>query len=67
MSDEKAGVLIRIPIEQKLRFNDLYPWHGSLHQFFIQSLDEFLKLAEGQKTPAQLTQEAVTNVFRKNY
>ena len=67
MSQEKIGVLIRIPIQTKLAFEDRYPWHGSLSQFFLQSLDEFLKLAQDQKTPAQLTEEAVGNVFRRDY
>lgn len=64
---DKTSVLVRVPSEQWNKFNDLYPWHGSMTQFFLQSLEEFLKLAEGSKTPAQLTQEAVTSVYRKDY
>lgn len=64
---EKVGVLLKIPKQKKQDFEDLYPWHGSLSQFFLQSLDEFLELSKGQKSPAQLTTEAVKNVFRTGY
>lgn len=63
----KVGVLLKVPVQAKQDFEDLYPWHGSLSQFLLQSLDEFLKLSKGQKTPAQLTSEAVTNVVREHY
>jgi len=63
----KVSVLLRIPADKKLAFEDLYPWHGSLSQFFQQALEEFLKLAKDQKTPAQLTVEAVTNSYRKDW
>lgn len=67
MADDKQGVLVRVPIDKHQRFNDLYPWHGSLTQFFLQALDEFLELSENQKTPSTLTQEAVASVVRKSY
>lgn len=63
----KVGVLLKVPVQVKQDFEDMYPWHGSLSQFLLQSLDEFLKLSKGQKTPAQLTHEAVNNVARDKY
>lgn len=63
----KKAILIRVPEEKILAFKELYPWHGGLTQFWLQCLDEFLHLAEGSKTPAQLTSEAVSNVFREGY
>jgi hypothetical protein len=64
---EKSGVLVRVPQNKLEQFKELYPWHGGLTQFWLQCLDEFLKLSEGNKTPAQLTTEAVSNVFRNGY
>ena len=64
---EKDSFLIRIPRDQKRAFEDMYPWHGSLSQFLLQCITEFLEVSKEQKTPAQLTREAVTNVARTNY
>lgn len=65
--EERASFLIRIPASKKQAFEDMYPWHGTLSQFFLQCLDEFLELQKGQPTPSQLTHDAVANVVRKSY
>ena len=64
---DKTGVLVRIPAPELAAFKALNPWHGGITQFFLQCLREYLALAEGQKTPAQVTTEAVKNVFRDGY
>lgn len=66
-TEPKVQIPIRISASKKQEFEDLYPWYGSLSQFFTQALDEFLELSKGQKTPAQLTTEATRNVVRKSW
>lgn len=61
------SVLVRVPLKQYNRFKELHPWHGMLTQFWLQALEEFLQMHENQKTPAQLTTEAVANVVRERY
>jgi hypothetical protein len=65
--EERIPFLIRIPVSKKQQFEDLYPWHGTLSQFLLQALDEFLEIQKGQATPSKLTQDAVANVVRKSY
>lgn len=60
-------VLVRLPKSHVDRFKDLQPWHGTISNFMQQALAEFLKLSEGQKTPSDLTSEAVSNVVRRSY
>lgn len=60
-------MLVRVPQDKFDRFKELQPWHGTLTQFWLQCLDEFLELQSKQKTAAQLTREAVANVVRERY
>lgn len=65
--EERIPFLIRIPASKKQQFEDQYPWHGTLSQFLLQCLDEFLELQKGQPTPSKLTHDAVRNVVSKSY
>jgi hypothetical protein len=64
---ERLPILVRAPKSKVEAFKELHPWHGALTQFWLQALDEFLELSKGQKTPSQMTTEAVRNVFRDGY
>lgn len=64
---EKVPILVRVPKSMHDQFKELQPWHGTLTQFWLQALEEFLELSKGQKTPSQMTTEAVANVFRDKY
>lgn len=60
----KVPIGLRIDEDKLERFKELNPWTGSITGFFAQCLDEYLQLAEGQPTPAQLTAQAAQNVRR---
>lgn len=64
---EVQAVMLRVPKEHYHRFNELYPWRGSITQFFYQCLDEFLKISADAQTPAELTSIAVNNVARREF
>ena len=67
MAEDKTAILLRIPTDKKQAFDDLYPWHGSISQFFLQSLDVMLELSKDQKSPATLTSESVSKLFREQW
>lgn len=60
-------VLIRPPKDEVDKFKEFLPWRGDLSSFLVQCLEEFNRQTAGQKSPSQLTTEAVSNVVRQSY
>jgi hypothetical protein len=62
-----VAVLIRPPKDEVDKFKEYLPWRGDISSFLVQCLEEFNRLTEGNKSPSQLTTEAVNNVVRQRY
>lgn len=68
MSDSvRIQITIRVDEAELARFKALYPWHGSVNEFFSQCLTEMVKASEGQQTPAELTAHVVNHIHRQRY
>lgn len=67
MPKHTEQVQVRLDSAQLARYQQLFPWRGSISQFFGQCLEEFLEEWGDRPAPHEVASQVVRSVINDKY